>query len=117
MTLIVHDPLTTRKPVLANAVRDLLLSRVGEQISVTAGKKGIYLYAAAADAARTAERTAQEVLAEQGLAADILVERWDLSRQAWVDVRTEQPGDAAVPELPSEQEPNPGRRRQRPPTG
>lgn len=113
MNLIVHDPPTIRKPVSANAVRDLLRSRVGEEVSVTAGKAGIFLYAATADAAETAERTAREVLAEQGLVEDIRLERWDPSRQAWVDVRAEPPGDAVDPELPSEQESNPGRRRLR----
>ena len=113
MKLIVHDPPTIRKPVSANALRDLLRSRVGEGVSVTAGKTGIFLYAVTADAAGTAERSAQEVLAEQGLAADIRLERWDPSRQAWVDVRTELPDDAAAPELPSGHERNPGWRRLR----
>ena len=110
MSLIVHDPPTIRKPVSANAVRDLLRSRVGEEVSVTAGKAGIFLYAATADAAETAGRRAHEVLAEQGLVEDVRLERWDPSRQAWVDVRAEPPGDAVDPELPSG---NPGRRRLR----
>lgn len=110
VSLIVPDPLTMGKPVSADAVRDLLQSRVGEEISVTAGKTGIFLYAATADAAGTAEHGAREVLAEQGMAGDIRLERWDLSRQAWVDVRTEPPDDAAAPELPSGHERNPGRR-------
>jgi hypothetical protein len=113
VSLIVHDPLAIRKPVSANAVCDLLRSRVGEEISVTAGKTGIFLYAATEDAAGTAERRAQEVLAEQSLAADIRLERWDLSRQAWVDPRTEPLGDATAAELPSGHERNPGRRRLR----
>jgi hypothetical protein len=113
VSLIIHDPLTIRKPVSANVVRDLLCSRVGEEISVTAGKTGIFLYAATADAAGTAEGRAQEVLAEHGLAADIRLERWDLSRRAWVNVRTEPLGDAAAPELPSGHERNPGPRRLR----
>jgi hypothetical protein len=113
VNLIVHGPPTIRKPVSANAVRDLLRSRVGEEVSVTAGKAGVFLYAATADAAETAERRAREVLAEQGLVEDIRLERWEPSRQAWVDVRAEAPGDAVVPELPSGQERNPGRRRLR----
>jgi hypothetical protein len=113
VSLIVHDPPTIRKPVSADAVRDLLRSRVGEEISVSAGKTGIFLYAATADAAGTAEHRAQEVLAEQGMAGETRLERWDLSRQDWVDVRTEPPDDAASPELPSGHERNPGRRRRR----
>jgi hypothetical protein len=110
VSLIVHDQPTPVKPVSAGAVRDLLRSRVGEEISVTAGKAGIFLYAATGDAAGTAERTAREVLAQQGLAADVRLEWWDPSRGAWLDVR---PGDAATAELPSGHERNPGRRRLR----
>lgn len=113
MSLIVHDPPTIRKPDSANAVRDLLHSRVADEISVTTGKTGIFLYAATPDAAGTAEHIAQEVLAEQGMAADIRLERWDLSRQAWMDVRTELPDDAAAPEPPPGHERHPGRRRLR----
>jgi hypothetical protein len=104
VNLIIHDMPTTSKPVSAKAVRDLLRSRVGEEITVSKGKTGIFLYAATADAAGTSERRAQEVIDEQGLIADIRLERWDLSRRAWMDVRTE---------LPSGHEPNPGRRRLR----
>lgn len=113
MSLIIHDPPTIRKPVSANAVRDLLRSRIGEEISVTAGKAGIFLYAATADAAGTAERRAQEVLAEQGVAADTRLERWDQCQRAWVDVRTEPPGYATAPEPPSGPERDPGRGRLR----
>jgi len=66
------------------------------------------LYAATADAAAAAEGMAREVLAQQGLAADIRLEQWDQSRQAWLPA-----GDAAAVELPSGQERNPGRRRLR----
>lgn len=113
VSLIVHNPPIMGKPVAADAVRDLLRSRVGEEISVTAGKTGIFLYATTAEAAGTAEHRAQEVLAEQGAAGDIRLERWDLSRQAWVDVRTELPDDVPASELPSGHEPNPGRRKLR----
>ncbi|HEY0934409.1 MAG TPA: hypothetical protein VGD91_11770 [Trebonia sp.] len=53
------------------------------------------------------------MLARQGLAADIRLERWDPSPQAWLDVRTELPGDAAAAEVPPGYERNPGRRRLR----
>jgi hypothetical protein len=113
VSVIIHDPPTINKPVSARAVRDLLRGRVGDEISVSKGKTGIYLYAASADAAGTAERRAQEVLAEQGLVEDTRLERWDQSRRAWVDARTEPPGYAAGTELSSGQEPDPGRRRLR----
>jgi len=115
VSLKVHAPLAIREPVSPDTVRDLLCGRIGEEISLSTGKNGVFLYAATADAASAAERLAQEVLAEQGLpeAGDIRLERWDLSRQAWVDVRTGQPDPADAPELPSGRELNPGRRRLR----
>ena len=68
----------------------------------------MFLYAGTADAAATAEGMAREVLAQQGVVADIRLDRWDPSRQAWLP-----PGDAAAAELPSAQERDPGRGRLR----
>jgi hypothetical protein len=95
-------------PASANTVRDLLRDRLGEEISVSAGKTGVFLYAATAEAAATAENAAREVLAEQGLVAVIRLERWEPSRRAWLV-----PGDAEAAELPSGQEPGPSHRRLR----
>jgi hypothetical protein len=105
VNLIIHDPPIIKQKLSARALRDLLRDRVGEEVSVNAGRAGIFLYAATAAAAETAERRAHDVLAEQGLLADIRTERWDLSRKAWVDVRTELPADADAS--------SPGRRRLR----
>lgn len=106
--LVDYVQLAGEKRVSAGAVRELLSSRVGGEISVTAGKAGVFLYAATADAAAAAESIAREVLAEQGVAADIRVERWEPSRRAWLP-----PGDAAAAEPPSGPERGPGRRRLR----
>jgi hypothetical protein len=106
VSLITCVQLASGKPVLADSVCDLLRSRAGEDISVTAGKAGVFLYAATADAAATAEGMAREVLAQQGLVADIRLDRWDPSRQAWLP-----PSDAAAAEPPSGQEHDPGHRR------
>jgi hypothetical protein len=92
------------KPVSAVTVRDLLRGRAGAGVPVTGGKPGIFMYAATGEAAAAAEGIAREVLAEQGLAADIRVERWDQSRRAWLP-----PGDTPA-ELPSEQERRHGRK-------
>jgi len=108
VSLVAFGQPARRKPVFADTVRDLLCSRAGADVSVTAGKAGIFLYAATADAAAAAEGMAREVLAQRGLAADIRLEQWDQSRQAWLPA-----GDAAAAELPSGQERNPGRRRLR----
>jgi hypothetical protein len=108
VSLIACGPLASGKPVFADSVCDLLRSRAGEDVSVTAGKTGVFLYAATADAAATAEGMAREVLAQQGLVADVQLDRWDPSREAWLPH-----GDAAAAELPSAQEPDPGRGRLR----
>ena len=71
MSLIACGQLASGKPVFADSVCDLLRSRAGEDVSVTAGKTVVSLYAATADAAATAERMAREVLAQEGTVADI----------------------------------------------
>ena len=96
------------KQVSADAVCGLLRTHVGAEVSVSAGKTGIFLYAATADAAATAAGIAQEVLAQQGLAGGFAVERWDRSGQVWLP-----PGEVAAAGLPSGQEHSPGRRRLR----
>jgi hypothetical protein len=108
VSLIAGDQPASGKPPFANSVCDLLRSRAGEDVSVTAGKTGVFLYAATADAAATAEGMAREVLAQQGLAADTRVDRWDPSCQAWLP-----PGDVAAAEVPSGQGQGPGRKRLR----
>ena len=108
MSLIACGQLASGKPVFADSVCDLLRSRAGEGVSVTARKAGVYLYAASAEAAATAEGMAREVLAQQGLVADIRLDRWDQSRQAWLPA-----GDAAATELPSGQADEPRRGRLR----
>ena len=107
MSLIACGQLASGKPVFADSVCDLLRSRAAEGVSVTAGKTGVFLYAATADAAATAEAMAREVLAQQGLAADIRLDRWDPSSEAWL------PGDAAATEVPPGQQQDSGHRRLR----
>jgi hypothetical protein len=108
VSLIACGQLAPGKPVFADSVCDLLRSRAGEDVSVTAGKTGVFLYAATADAAATAAGMAREVLAQQGLVADIRLDRWDPSRQAWLP-----PSDAANAEPTSGQEHDPGHARLR----
>ena len=102
--MVVRTQPARGKTISANDVRRLLAARLGEEVSVSAGKAGVYLYAATADAAAAAEGVAREVLALKRLTADIQLERWDPSGQAWL------PGGAAAVELP-ERHP---RRRRRP---
>jgi hypothetical protein len=96
------------KQVSADVVCGLLRTHVGAEVSVSAGKTGIFLYAATAGAAAAAAGIAREVFAQQGLAGGIAVERWDRSGQVWLP-----PGEVAAAGLPSGQEHSPGRRRLR----
>lgn len=111
VSLIKPIQLAGGKPLTADAVRDRLRSRAGEEVSVsvTAARAGtVFLYAEAADAAATAEGMAREVLAELGAVAEIRVERWDPSDKAWLPAG----GDVAA-EMPSGQEGGHRRRRLR----
>jgi hypothetical protein len=108
VSLIACGQLASGKPVFADSVCDLLRSRAGEDVSVTAGKTGVFLYAATAHAAATAEGTAREVLAQHGLVADTRLDRWDPSRRAWLP-----PSDAATAEPTSGREHDRGHRRLR----
>ena len=75
VSLIACGPLASGKRAFAGSVRDLLRSRAGEDVTGTAGKTGaLFLYAATADAAATAQDVAREVLAQQGLVAEIRLE-------------------------------------------
>lgn len=100
------------KPVSASAIRDALLGRVAAGVSVTAGKAGVFLYAATAGEAAAAEDVARQVLAELGMIAEVRVEGWDPVRRAWLPAGDAAAGDAAA-DPPPGQEPNPGRRRLR----
>ncbi len=109
MSLVACVQMAGAKPVSASAIRDALLGRVSAGVSVTAGKAGVFLYAATADGAAAAEGVAREVLAELGMVAEVRIEGWDPVRRSWLPA-----GDAAaVDPPPSGQERDPGRRRLR----
>ena len=101
-----------KKSDCPTAVRDLLRSRFSDDISVSAGKMHVFLYAGTVDAAEEAEQVAREVIAQQSLSADVRLERWDPSSQAWQDVQAGAP-DGVVAGLSAAQEDNPRRGRLR----
>jgi hypothetical protein len=80
--------------------RDLLRSRFGDDIVVSAEKARIFLYAGSEKAAGEAAYVARDVLAQQDLNAELHLERWDPSDGEWRD-----------PEEPVEHDdtPEPGR--------
>lgn len=109
--LIFNDHSGARKKSSYRTVRDLLRSRLGGAISVSAADKmQIFLYAGTAGEAESAERVARDVLAEQSLLADSRLERWDPSGPAWRDVRAGG-RTAPLPALPAAQAEKPGKRR------
>jgi len=76
----------------------LLLSRLGDDITISAGKLHIFMYAETAQAAEQAEHATRQSLTQLGLSEDCRLERWDSSSQEWRDVRSG---------LPAAQEPDP----------
>jgi hypothetical protein len=78
--------------------RDLLRHRLGDDVTVSAGKMHIFLYTGSAKAAEEAGQTALAVLEEQSHLAEFRLERWD--GEEWRD-----------PEEPTghEDKPEPGR--------
>jgi hypothetical protein len=83
----------------ARKVGGPLRGRVSAEVSVTAGRSGVFLYAPTEGAARTAQAAAQDVLAEKDLTAKIRLERWDPERRAWLLNGDPDAGPAPEPEL------------------
>ena len=75
-------------------LRNLLRSRLGDGIVISAEHSYVYLYAGTAQAADEAAHTASEVLAQRNIGADLLIEHWDPSAEAWRDERTGAPSAA-----------------------
>lgn len=59
--------------------------RLGSRVTVTRDGNWIQLYTQTLADAREAERTARELVASDGLAAEYTVSRWDADKQEWVD--------------------------------
>jgi hypothetical protein len=77
--------------------RQALRGRFGGDIVISAGKRRLLLYAGHAGVAREAELAARQLLAQQGLSADIRLERWDPSDRAWRSARSNEPEQDAAP--------------------
>jgi hypothetical protein len=61
-------------------------SRLGDRVAVSADGPSVFLYAAAEDAAREADRVVHEVLAKRGLTAEFALDRWHPIEQEWADI-------------------------------
>jgi hypothetical protein len=73
------------------AARKVLRSRFGNDVVISAEKSRIFLYTERADLGREAELATRQVLAQQGLLADIRLDRWDPSDQVWRDAWSDEP--------------------------
>jgi hypothetical protein len=67
--------------------------RLGDRVIVTRDGAHMFLYAGSEPAAREAERVARELVASEGLEAEIRVTQWDDADEAWTDASGE-PGPA-----------------------
>lgn len=75
--------------------------RLGGSVIVTRDGSRMFLYAASEQAAREAGRVISELVADEGLEADVAVRRWDSGDHAWEDISAsaaEHPDDAGHPE-------------------
>jgi hypothetical protein len=86
-------PLTERLRSLK--LDDQVRARLGGEVIVTRDGSRMFLYAATEEGAREAERVVGEVVAEDGLTAEVAVERWHPVEGAWRDPSVPLPHDAA----------------------
>jgi hypothetical protein len=78
----------------ARDLDDEVEERLGDRVIVTRDGPRLYVYTQTAEAAREAERIVREVVAEDGLTADIRVRRWNPADRFWQDA------DEPVPDEP-----------------
>jgi hypothetical protein len=74
---------------------DEVRERLGGDVIVTRDATRMFLYAGSDEAVREAERVVGEVLAAEGLTAELAVERWHPVEAAWRDPSVPLPQDAA----------------------
>jgi hypothetical protein len=70
--------------------------RLGDRVIVTRDGPRVFLYAGSEQQAREAERTARELVASEGLTAELSVTRWHPDEEVWKDV------DVPLPHTESE---------------
>jgi hypothetical protein len=84
-------PLTERLRALD--LDDEVRERLGEDVIVTRDGSRIYLYTSSEESAREAARVISEVLAAEGLTAEVAVKRWHPVEQEWLDPSVPLPDD------------------------
>jgi hypothetical protein len=86
------------QPVPLSQTEEDIRRQVGRGVAVGAGDAQIFMYAGTEAAARDAERTARDVLAGHGIAAESAVHRWHPIEEQW-----ENP-DVPVPQTEAERQ-------------
>ncbi len=79
----VHGKLSERLRTLD--LDDEVAERLGDRVIVTRDGERMYVYAQSSEAAAEAQRVVGEVLAEDGLEADMRRRRWNPNERFWQD--------------------------------
>jgi hypothetical protein len=96
--------LTLGERLRALKLDDEARARLGDRVIVTRDGARMFLYAGTEDQAREAERVARELLAAEGLSAEIALKRWHPDEEAWKDA------SIPLPQTEEERAPERGRR-------
>ena len=72
-----------RRSFSEREVEDDVHQRLGRNIAVGAGDAQIFLYAGTENAAREAEQVARDALAEDGVKAELTLDRWHPVEEQW----------------------------------
>jgi hypothetical protein len=92
-----HPSTGRRRVYRGRQAREVLRSRFGGDVAISAEKNRIFLYTGRAGVAREAELAARQVLDRQGVSADIRLDRWDPIGQVWRNARSNEPEQDAAP--------------------
>ncbi len=65
--------------------------RLGDRVIVTRDGPRMFLYAGSEEQAREAERVARELVADEGLSAEVALTRWHPDEEAWKDASVPMP--------------------------
>ena len=97
----VHGRLTERLRSLD--LDDEVEERLGDRVIVTRDGEKMYVYTQSAEATVQAERVVREVLADEGLEAEVRRRRWNPQERFWQDADEPlTPADASTPPDPAE---------------
>src|SRR5438094_5821421 len=89
-----RDLRPAQAPEQRSRFRNLLRSRLGDDVTISVGQMHIFLYTGSAKAADEAGQVARALLEEQGRRlVEARLERWDSSGEEWRD-----PGEPIEPE-------------------